>query len=88
MDLRDGAVQQTGEITRPCEPIGVERALCFKELVERRGRVETVKGLRACVTGPFTLASAIDRQNLLSCGAAKPTVISALTEIIADSCDA
>jgi methionine synthase II (cobalamin-independent) len=87
LELRHGEVRQTGEITRPRKPIGVQRALLFKALVERNNRA-AVKGLRACVTGPFTLASAIDRRNLLTCGAAKPAVISALTEIIADSCDA
>ena len=87
LDIRHGAVRQTGEITRPQEPIGVQRALFFKELVACSDYPQAVKGLRACVTGPFTLASAIDRQNLLSSGAAKPAVISALTEIIADSCD-
>lgn len=88
LEIRHGEVRQTGAITIPRKPIGVQRALFFKELVEQRGLAGTVKGLRACVTGPFTLASVIDRKSLLTCGAAKPAVISALTEVIADSCDA
>ena len=88
LEIRHGEVRQTGAITLPRKPIGVQRALYFKELVEHSDLAGTFKGLRACVTGPFTLASAIDRQSLLSCGTAKPAVISALTEIVADSCDA
>jgi methionine synthase II (cobalamin-independent) len=88
LEIVQGEVRQTGAITIPRKPIGIQRALFFKELVERRGLAGTVRGFRACVTGPFTLASVIDRKSLLTCGAAKPAVISALTEVIADSCDA
>jgi len=79
-------VYQTGEIIKPDQPVGVERPLFFKKFLENKKLLNKVKGLKASVTGPFTLAGYIDTQNVFTCGASKPKVVSALAEMVADAC--
>lgn len=74
------------DIRIPSEAIGVERAEYFVRFLSERGLADRVRGVKACVTGPFTLASYLDRENLLRCGASKPKIIQALAHIMSRSC--
>lgn len=66
--------------------VEVERAEYYQKFLRERGLIHKVRGTKACVTGPFTLASYLDRKNLLSCGASKPNVVTALARVLARSC--
>lgn len=74
------------EIKPPPEPIGVERAEYFVTYLRERGLASKVKGIKGCVTGPFTVASYLNRRNLMTCGASKPGVVSALAQVLSRSC--
>lgn len=74
------------EIKPPSQPIGVERAEYFLTYVREHGLVSRVKGTKACVTGPFTLASYLDRKSLMTCGASRPRVVQALARVLSRSC--
>jgi len=74
------------EIKPPSDPIGVERAEHFVTFLREHGLVSRVKGLKACVTGPFTVASYLNRKNLMTCGASKPAVVSGLAQVLGGSC--
>ena len=66
--------------------IGTERAEYYLRFLREQGLISKVKGAKACVTGPFTLASYIDRKNLMTCGASKPNIVTALAKILSRSC--
>jgi len=66
--------------------IGTERAEYYLRFLREQGLISKVKGAKACVTGPFTLASYIDRKNLMTCGASKPKVVTVLAKILGRSC--
>jgi 5-methyltetrahydropteroyltriglutamate--homocysteine methyltransferase len=72
-------------ITEPSDTIGVERAEYYQKFIHDH-QLRPKGGLRACVTGPFTLASYIDLNNLMHCGASKPEVVSTLARILSKSC--
>lgn len=74
------------EVKDPSTPIGVERAEYFLTFLRERGLLQRLKGVKACITGPFTLASYLDRQSLMTCGASKPSVIRSLTHALSRSC--
>ena len=74
------------EIKPPSEPIGVEQAEYYLTFLREHELLSRVKGLKACVTGPFTLASYLNRKNLMTCGASKPGVVKALAEALSLSC--
>jgi methionine synthase II (cobalamin-independent) len=74
------------EIKLPSEPIGVERAEYFLTYLREHGATSKVKGIKGCVTGPFTVASYLDRRNLMTCGASKPEVIKGLAQVLSQSC--
>ena len=74
------------DIEAPVDPIGVERAESYLTFLREHELLSRVKGLKACVTGPFTLASYLDRKNLMTCGASKPGVVEALAETLTRSC--
>jgi methionine synthase II (cobalamin-independent) len=74
------------EIKIPSEPIGVERADYFLNYLDQHGLTSKVKGTKACITGPFTLASYLNRRNLMTCGASKPVVVKALAQVLGRSC--
>ncbi len=74
------------DIEPPPGPIGIERAEHFLGFIRERGLTSGAKGLKACVTGPFTLASYINRKNLMTCGASKPQVIRSLARALNFSC--
>jgi len=74
------------DIKSPSSPIGIERAEYFVDFIRERGLTSRAKGIKACVTGPFTLASYINRKNLMTCGASKPQVIKSLARALSRSC--
>jgi methionine synthase II (cobalamin-independent) len=74
------------EINPPSEPIGVERAEYFLTYLRQHGLTSKVKGTKACITGPFTVASYLNRRNLMMCGASKPDVVKALAQVLSRSC--
>jgi methionine synthase II (cobalamin-independent) len=74
------------EIEPPSEPIGVERAEHYVTFLREHDLLSRVKGLKACVTGPFTLASYLNRRNLMTCGTSKPGVVKVLAEALSRSC--
>jgi methionine synthase II (cobalamin-independent) len=74
------------EIKAQSEPIGVERAEYFLNYLRGHGLTSRVKGTKACITGPFTLASYLNRKNLMTCGASKPRVVSGLAHVLSQSC--
>ena len=70
-------------INEPPSVIGVQRAEYFLNFLRESGHLIKAK---ACVTGPFTLASYLDLRNLMKCGASKPEVVSTLARILSRSC--
>ena len=74
------------EIRPPSDPIGVERAEYYVKFLREHELVSRAKGVKACVTGPFTLASYLNRKSLMACGASKPRVVRALAEVLSKSC--
>jgi len=74
------------EVKETSVPIGTERAEYYLRFLREQGLISKVKGAKACVTGPFTLASYIDRKNLMTCGASKPNIVTALAKILSRSC--
>lgn len=74
------------EIKPPSDPIGVERAEYFATFLRERGLASKVKGTKACVTGPFTVASYLNRKNLMTCGASKPGIVKAVAQALSRSC--
>ena len=73
-------------IAEPDHPIGIERAEYFLSFLQRTNLIKQLKGTRACITGPFTLASYIGTKNLMTCGASKPHIIDALGTMLGKSC--
>jgi len=73
------------DIKEPAGPVGVERAEYFLAFLRDHPLWHT-KGTRACVTGPFTLASYLDLKNLMACGASKPNIVRTLAGILEKSC--
>jgi methionine synthase II (cobalamin-independent) len=74
------------EIKLPSEPIGVERAEYFLTYLRQHGLASKVKGTKACITGPFTVASYLNRRNLMTCGTSKPAVVKTLAQVLSRSC--
>mgnify|MGYP001134305861 CR=1 FL=1 len=74
------------EIKPPSDPIGVERAEYFATFLRERDLASKVKGTKACVTGPFTVASYLNRKNLMTCGASKLRIVKAVAEALSRSC--
>ena len=74
------------EIKTPSDPIGVERAEYYVKFLREHELVSRVRGVKACVTGPFTLASYLNRKSLMACGASKPGVVKALADVLSKSC--
>ena len=77
-----------GEIELPVQPIGVERAQYFRDFISVNEPADSLIGLKACVTGPFTLASTIDREDLFTSGVSRIEVIMKLTDLVSTSCSA
>jgi len=74
------------EIKETSTPVGVEQGEYYLRYLRERGLIRKVKGTKACVTGPFTLAGYLDRKNLMTCGASKPNVVRALARVLSRSC--
>ena len=73
-------------IAEPEHAIGIERAEYFISFLQQKSLRNQLKGTRACVTGPFTLASYIGTKNLMTCGASKPQIVETLGRILGKSC--
>jgi len=76
----------SGEIEEPSNPMGVERAEYYAAYLREHNLIDRIRGMKACVTGPFTLASYLNSTNLLTCGASKPEVVRALAKVLRRSC--
>jgi len=76
----------SGEIREPSNSMGVERAEHYATYLREHDLIDRVRGIKACVTGPFTLASYLNSDNLLTCGASKPEVVRALANVLSRSC--
>jgi methionine synthase II (cobalamin-independent) len=76
----------SSEIQTTSEPIGVERAEYYIEFLRAHHLIEKLRGTKACVTGPFTLASYLDSEKLMTCGASKPNVVKSLASILSNVC--
>ncbi len=95
LSRQDSAIRIRGEeaellsdkIETPPVPIGVERAEYFVNFLREHELLSRVKGLKACVTGPFTLASYLNRKNLMACGASKTQVVRALANVLNRTCE-
>jgi len=74
------------DIVEPDHAIGIERAEYFLSFLQQNNLITQLKGARACVTGPFTLASYIGTKSLMTCGASKPRIVEALGRILGKSC--
>lgn len=74
------------EIEEISAPVGVERGEYYLRYLHEHGLIRKVRGTKACVTGPFTLASYLDRKNLMTSGASKPNVVRALARVLSRSC--
>jgi methionine synthase II (cobalamin-independent) len=82
----EGVHLLSDEIKEISVPIGTEQAEYYLKFLHEHGLISKVKGAKACVTGPFTLASYLNRKNLMTCGASKPNVVTALAGILSRSC--
>jgi methionine synthase II (cobalamin-independent) len=74
------------EIKPPSKPIGVERAEYFLTYLREHGLTSRIKGVKACITGPFTVASYLNRRNLMTCGTSKRDVVKGLAQVLSQSC--
>jgi len=79
-------VHQVARVTKPEHPLGVDEPKFFLAWLKENAQLGRIKGPKACVTGPFTLAGYIDRTDILTCGASKPELVAVLAEIVADIC--
>ena len=87
LQIKGEEINLLGEsIVEPGYPIGIERAEYFLSFLQRTNMIKQLKGTRACVTGPFTLASYIGTKNLMTCGASKPHIIETLGKTLGKSC--
>jgi 5-methyltetrahydropteroyltriglutamate--homocysteine methyltransferase len=99
--LEDMAAQDTGiikrgnafwligkKIERPERPPGIEPFLWAKNYIEREGLSPNL-GLKACLTGPFTLASYIrisDRPSPFGTALQEEGILWELTEVLRETC--
>jgi methionine synthase II (cobalamin-independent) len=67
-------------------PVGVERAEYYLTFLRKHGLAQRLHGVKACVTGPFTLASYLDSSSMMTCGASKAGVVKSLASILSKSC--
>ncbi|MGA3406061.1 MAG: hypothetical protein ABSD49_10060 [Candidatus Bathyarchaeia archaeon] len=76
----------TDEIREPSDAIGTERAEYFLTFLQRNNLMEKLRGTKACITGPFTLASYMGMKNIMTCGASRPQIVERLGNILRKSC--
>ena len=87
LHIRGEEISLLGEdIVEPDHAIGIERAEYFLSFLHQNNLGTRLKGVRACITGPFTLASYIGTKNLMTCGASKPNIVETLGKILGKSC--
>jgi 5-methyltetrahydropteroyltriglutamate--homocysteine methyltransferase len=87
LQIKGEEITLLGEnLVEPDHAIGIERAEYFLSFIHRNNLMKRLKGTRACVTGPFTLASYIGTKNLMTCGASKPHIVEALAKTLGRSC--
>ena len=76
----------TDDIKEPSYPIGIERAEYFLTFLHRNNLLQKLRGTKACITGPFTLASYMGMKNIMTCGASRPQIVERLGNILRKSC--
>lgn len=86
--LDGGNYKLVGELKAPTEPIATEALEILLELSKKRRFKKGIKGVKACVTGPFTLSSRIvlENPNLGLFGEtalSDPQVVESVAEIVA-----
>ena len=87
LQIRGEEINLLGEnIVEPDHPIGIDRAEYFLTFLKNTNLIKQLKGTRACVTGPFTLASYIGTKNLMTCGASNPHIVEVLGKTLGRSC--
>lgn len=87
LQIKGEEINLLGEnIVEPDHPIGIERAEYFLSYLQHTNLIKQLKGTRACITGPFTLASYIGTKNLMTCGASKSHIVEALAKTLGKSC--
>jgi len=86
LSIEGEQVHLEGELEIPDRPIGVERAQHFINRLSEDRWTDALIGPKACVTGPFTLASSIEREDLFKSGASKREIILLLSELVSNSC--
>ena len=67
-------------------PVGVERAEYYLTFLREHELAQRLRGVKACVTGPFTLGSYLDSSNLMTCGASKAGIVRSLAGVLSKSC--
>ncbi len=77
----------TGELKEPTEPIATEALKVLIELRKKRRFKKKIKGVKACITGPFTLSSRImlDTPNLGLLGEtalSDPVLVGKVAEVV------
>lgn len=58
----------------------------YVRFLREHGLIDKIRGVKDCVTGPFTLTSHLDSKNVMTCGTSKPNVVRVLAEILSRSC--
>ena len=74
------------QIQETSTAVGVERAEYYLTFLREHGIIQRLRGVKACVTGPFTLGSYLDSANLMNCGASKANVVRSLARTLSKSC--
>lgn len=85
IEIKGGKAYLAGKLSKPDRVIGIERAKFFRDFLGEKKLLKRIKGIKACVTGPFTLASGIDSDDILKCGASKTDVVSVLADVVAEA---
>ncbi|UCD73389.1 MAG: hypothetical protein JSW01_01745 [Candidatus Bathyarchaeota archaeon] len=86
LSIEGEEIHLVGEIEIPDRPVGVDRARYFIDYISKNQMTDVLLGSKACVTGPFTLASSIDREDIFKSGVSKKEVILRLSELVSSSC--
>jgi len=74
------------EIKDTSAMVGVDRAEYFLTFLREHELTHRLRGVKACVTGPFTLAGYLGMKNVMTCGASKPNIVEALAKILSRTC--
>ncbi|NIM46108.1 MAG: hypothetical protein GTO54_10870 [Nitrososphaeria archaeon] len=64
LEKRDNRYLHIEDLKRPERPVVIEPLKKLLEFIEKRKLRDVVRGARACVTGPFTLSSQVEKEGL------------------------